>query len=137
MTHKKVMAFGTFDGVHEGHKAFFREAKSHGDYLIAVVAQDIVVEQLKGHRPRRDMGERFAELQELDGVDEAVIGDSELGVYEVVLNHRPDVIALGYDQGALKEDLEANYAKFPWKPKIVVLSAFEPNKYHSSKLNKP
>lgn len=130
------MVFGVFDGVHEGHKAFFKEAKNHGDYLIAVVAQDIVVEQLKGRRPARDMGERFAELQELDAVDEAVIGDSELGVYEVVLNHRPDVIALGYDQTELKKDIEANYSKFDWKPKIVVLSAFEPNKHKSSLLNR-
>lgn len=132
---RKVMVFGVFDGVHAGHKAFFKEARTHGDYLIAVVAQDVIVEQLKGKRPVKDMAERFAELQELDLVDEVAIGDAELGIYDAVLKHRPDVIALGYDQIALKEDLEANYKKFDWKPKIVVTKAFEPNKYHSSTLH--
>lgn len=130
------MVFGTFDGVHEGHKKFFEEAKMHGDHLIAVVAQDAIVEQLKGKRPARDMSARFADLEELDGVDEVEIGDAEQSSYEVVLKHRPDVIAFGYDQRAFKDDLEDSYSKFDWKPQIVVLSAFEPNKYHSSLLNK-
>lgn len=129
------MVFGVFDGLHEGHKAFFEEAKIHGDYLVAVVTQDALVEQLKGKRPVKDVGERFADLEALDGVDEVAIGDAELGVYDVVLKYRPDVIALGYDQTTLKKDIEANYKKFDWKPKIVVLSAFEPNRYHSSLLN--
>ena len=133
---KKVMVFGVFDGIHEGHKKFFEEARTHGDYLIAVAAQDAIVEQLKGKRPVRDIGERSAELEAEDGVDEVVIGDAELGVYGVVLGHKPDVIALGYDQTALKEDLEANYAKFDWKPQIKVMSALEPNKFKSSILNK-
>ena len=129
---KKVMVFGVFDGIHEGHKAFFKEAKTHGDYLIAVVTQDAIVEQLKGKRPARDMSARFADLQELDGVDEVEIGDSELSTYNSVLKHKPDVIAFGYDQQAFKEDLEENYSKFNWNPKIVILNSFEPNKYHSS-----
>ena len=133
---KKVIVFGVFDGVHEGHKAFFEEARTRGDYLIAVVTQDVVVEQLKGKRPARDMAERFAELEAEDSVDEVVIGDAKLGVYDVVLKHRPDVIALGYDQTALKEDLEANYKKFNWKPRLVVMKAFEPNQYHSSIMRK-
>ena len=130
------MVFGVFDGVHDGHKAFFKEAKTHGDYLIAVVTQDVIVEQLKNKRPIRDISKRFAELQELDGVDEVVIGDAELSSYETVIKHRPDVIAFGYDQQAFKNDLEANYSKFNWNPRIVVLSAFEPNKFKSSLLNK-
>lgn len=129
---RKVIVFGVFDGLHEGHKAFFKEAKGHGDYLVAVVSQDHIIKRLKGKLPKFDQAKRFADLQELDGVDEVVIGDSELGVYDIVLKCRPDVIALGYDQQSLKEDLENNYSKFDWKPRIVVMQAFEPNKYHSS-----
>lgn len=138
------MVFGVFDGIHEGHKAFFREAKTHGDYLIAVVAQDYIVERLKGKRPMIDMAQRFADLEALDGVDEVEVGDHELGVYDVVIKHEPNVIALGYDQQSLKKDLEAWLKGFDpldklrasWKPEIVMLSAHEPNKYHSSLLNK-
>lgn len=31
---KKALAFGTFDGLHEGHEDFFRQAKKFGDNLI-------------------------------------------------------------------------------------------------------
>ncbi|MEK9180068.1 MAG: adenylyltransferase/cytidyltransferase family protein [Patescibacteria group bacterium] len=134
---RKVMVFGVFDGVHDGHKAFFEEARTYGDHLIVVVAQDIIVEELKGKRPLRDMAERFADLEALDGVDEVAIGDAKLGTYEVVLKYQPDIIALGYDQTAMKEDLEAHYEKFDWHPEIKVMSAFEPNKYKSSLLNNP
>ena len=132
---KKVMVFGVFDGVHEGHRHFFREAKSLGDYLIAVLAQDHIVEHLKGHLPQSDMAERFDHLRQEDGVNEVVIGDAELSTWEVVKQHKPDVIALGYDQQALKEDLEKHLKDFGWPLELKVLSAYEPNIYHPSFLN--
>jgi len=132
---KKVMVFGVFDGVHEGHRHFFREAKKLGDYLIAVVAQDHIVRHIKGHEPQLDLAARFVHLKEEDGVDEVVIGDAELSLYEVVKQHRPDIIALGYDQSLLKEDLEGNREKFDWPVDVRVISAYEPNIYHSSLLN--
>ncbi len=132
---KKVMVFGTFDGVHEGHRAFFKEAKSHGDYLLAVIAQDAIVERLKGKRPMLNESARIQELQKEDGVDEVVIGDMELGTWEIVKRHRPQVIALGYDQVSMLEDLKTHIAEFDWRPELVVMSAFEPNKYKSTLLN--
>ncbi len=130
------MVFGVFDGVHEGHRAFFREAKTHGDYLIAVLTKDEIVEKLKKHKPKFSFARRTEELEKMDGVDEVVASDAELGTYGVVLQHKPDIIAFGYDQAEFKKDLEKNYEKFSWKPKIVVLSAHEPEKYKSSLLNK-
>jgi FAD synthetase len=132
---KKVMAFGVFDGVHEGHRHFLKEAKALGDYLIVVVAQNHIVRHLKGHEPQLDLAERFAHLQREDAVDQVVIGDTELSVYEVVKQHKPDIIALGYDQTLLKEDLERNRAKFDWPLELRTLSAYEPNIYHSSLLD--
>jgi len=37
---KKVMVFGTFDGIHEGAFGSFLAAKKYGDYLVVVVARD-------------------------------------------------------------------------------------------------
>lgn len=126
------MVFGTFDGVHEGHRAFFKEAKQYGDHLIAVLAQDEIVLRLKGKKPVRDIAARLAELRAEDGVDEAAIGDGELGAWRIVAQHRPDVIALGYDQRSLKENLEAHIGEFHWRPVIVSMHAFEPDTLHSS-----
>lgn len=131
---KKVMIFGVFDGVHEGHRHFLREARELGDYLIAVVTQDHIVEELKGHAPKRDVAARFEHLAKEDQVDEVVIGDHKLSIWEVVKNHKPDVIALGYDQELLKADLEKHKKGFAWPLEIKMLSAYEPNVYHSSLL---
>lgn len=131
---KKVMVFGVFDGVHEGHRHFLKEAKVFGDHLIVVVAQNHIVEHLKGRAPQLDVAERFRHLEAEDGVDEVVIGDEELSAYEVVKKYRPDIIALGYDQKLLKEDLEKNLEKFDWAVELKVLGAYEPNIYHSSLL---
>lgn len=132
---RKVMVFGVFDGVHEGHRYFLKEAKALGNYLIVAVAQNHVVEHLTGHQPHVDVSERFSHLEREDDVDEVVIGDAALSVYEVVKKYRPDVIALGYDQAMLKEDLEKNRDKFDWPIEFKVISAYEPNIYHSSLLN--
>ncbi len=125
---KKVMVFGTFDGLHEGHRAFLEEARAEGDYLIAVVAQDHIVERLKGHLPKLNLASRFEALNKEDGVDEVVAGDTHLGVWEVVKNYKPDVIAVGYDQNALKEDLKNHLDELGYKPEIKVMRAYEENK---------
>jgi FAD synthetase len=133
---KKVMVFGVFDGVHEGHEAILKEAKALGDHLIVVVAQDHIVQHLKGHQPKINLTDRFEHLKKADMVDEVVIGDAELGTWEVVKKEKPDVIALGYDQESLKADLEAHMDKFEKKPELVVMKSYEPNTYHSSLIKK-
>ncbi|MBI2075335.1 MAG: adenylyltransferase/cytidyltransferase family protein [Candidatus Harrisonbacteria bacterium] len=133
---KKVMVFGVFDGMHEGHKAFLREAKKFGEHLIAVVAPNHIVEHLKGYLPEIDIAERMAHLEAEDGVGEVAVGDEKLSGWEVIKKYQPDVIALGYDQEALKADLEKNIHQLGYHPEIKVMSSFEPNIYHSSLLKK-
>ena len=61
-----------------------------------------------------------------DIVDVVVAGDTELGSYGVVKRYRPDVIALGYDQSQLKEDIEYSAGNFDWEITIVVIEPHEP-----------
>ena len=130
------MVFGVFDVVHAGHKAFFAQAKKYGNYLIVALTQDHIVEHLKLRLPKKSFVERFDHLKKEDFVDEIVIGDAELGTYEVVKKYKPDVIALGYDQKVLKKDLESHKKEFQWPLQILVMESFEPKKYHSSILKK-
>lgn len=130
------MIFGTFDGLHEGHRALLRQARAHGEHLTIAVAQDHVVEQLKNHPPKKTMHERIDALKDVDFVDIVVPGDLELGSYHVVKNHRPDVIALGYDQQALKFDLEDHMHNFDWEIEIVMLDPHKPETFHSSLMDK-
>jgi len=119
------MVFGVFDGLHDGHKAFLKAAKELGDYLIVAIAQDQVVMHLKGELPKINLANRFNELQTVDHVDEVVVGDEEQSTYEVVKKYHPDIIALGFNQDLLKEDLEKNLSKIGYSPKIVVLKKYE------------
>src|SRR6266404_3749163 len=133
---KKVLVFGTFDGVHEGHRALFRQAKLHGDYLIVAVAHDHIVETLKKHSPQRDLGSRIDALIAENIAEEVIAGDVELGTYEIVKEHMPSVIALGYDQHELASDLRGHMYEFNWDVEVVMLKPHEPEKYHSGLLNK-
>jgi len=124
---KKVMVFGTFDGLHDGHRAFLREARAHGDYLIAVVPADRIVEMLKGRLPKVNLAERFDNLNIEDKVDEVVASDEKPGTWEIVKKMKPEVIAIGYDQHALKEDLDNHLGELGYTPEIKVMHHYEKN----------
>ena len=130
----KVMVFGVFDSVHEGHRHFFREAKKFGDYLIAVVAVDEIARVLKGKHPKKDITERIAEIEEEIEVDEVIVGDEEMGSWNIIKKIRPHVVAVGYDQKAMKKNLEDSIENFNWFIEIETVSAHKPKKYHSSLL---
>ena len=117
------MVFGTFDSLHDGHRHFLREAKNHGDYLIAVVASDHTVRHLKGKHPEKDISIRMEELKEEESVDEIVMGDEDLDTWEVVKRYRPEVIALGHDQHALRSALEAHFQNVRYHSEIVTIGA--------------
>lgn len=132
---KKVMVFGVFDGVHEGHRRFLAQARECGGYLVAVVTRDEVVLELKNRRPKRDLEVRIRDLESTGLVDQVVEGDAKLGGWEVIGKCRPDVIVLGYDQEGLREDLERYLRRSGLGIGVRVMKSFEPERYHSSILN--
>ena len=132
---KKVLVFGTFDGLHPGHIDFLEQAKKQGDYLIAVVARDSTVLEVKRRLPKRNETERLENLKKSGLVNEAGLG-SESGRYRVIDQIKPDVIALGYDQEAFTKDLPAALKKAGLTAKIVRLKSYQPELYHSAILNK-
>lgn len=129
------MIFGVFDGIHEGHKALFSEARRCGDHVIAVVAEDHIVKQIKGCNPKWDIDERITGLKMVRDIDEVIRGDSHLSSWGVVDRYHPEIILLGYDQVIMKEDLEKHLNKLSSEIIIKVASSFEPNKYHNSIIN--
>lgn len=132
---RKVMIFGVFDGIHEGHRYFFQEAKKLGDYLIAVAAKDHLVEQLKKRSTKVSLRERIQNLQKEKSIDEVVSGDDELGAWAILKIYRPEVIAIGYDQQALKENLESRRKDFDWQFEIKMIDTYESDRYHNTFLN--
>ena len=114
---KTVLLFGTFDGLHDGHRFFLSEARKLGTRLIASVAQDSTVERFKKHPPKHLLAERMTKLLQSGLVDEAAPGDTELGNFTAVQNCKPDIIALGYDQ----TKLEVKLREFITKERLPVV----------------
>jgi FAD synthetase len=130
---KRVLAMGTFDVVHEGHVAYLEQARKHGDYLIVVVARDVTVEKERGKKALNNEGERVRSVQMIDAVDEVVLG----GVGDklaIVLELKPDVICLGYDQKVDSEKLETELGERGLKVNVCRMKSYHPEKFKSSLL---
>jgi len=133
----RVLAFGTFDPLHEGHVHFFGQAKQHGDHLVVVVARDSAIRETKQREPHRDEETRLAVVQRLDEVDEARLGEEwpvsdEFGLLGEL---DFDVIVLGYDQRPSDENVaEELVARGKSKVKVVRLDPWQDDEFKSSKI---
>ncbi|MDO8481861.1 MAG: adenylyltransferase/cytidyltransferase family protein [bacterium] len=132
----RIMVFGTFDMIHEGHVDLFKQARALAPdpYLIVSVARDKVATRIKGIKPRKSEEERREMVEKHELVDEAILGDG-IGYIEHIRTSNPDIIALGYDQeGEFVENLGKDLQKAGMKTRVVRLAAFEPEVYKTSKL---
>jgi FAD synthetase len=131
---RSVMVFGAFDPLHEGHRSLFRQALRHGDELLVVVARDESIRTLKHHEPRNPEEERQAAVQAESLVDRALLGDTN-DFLKAILDEKPDVLILGYDQQTYDDDvLRKELKKQGLTPEIKRAVAFKPETYKSSKL---
>lgn len=133
----RVLVFGTFDGLHEGHLDFLRQAKKCGDYLVVVVGRDSTVERVKRRLPKFTEAERLAAVEQVPEVDFARLGNEGVSPYEVIKEVKPDVICLGYDQTHFTEKLEEKIKEFGLKIEVKRLQPYKPEVYKSSLLNTP
>ena len=125
------MVFGTFDGLHAGHLNLFKQAKKLGDYLIVVVARNQNIKRVKGHLPRFSERKRLRAVLAAKASDLAILGQIR-DPYAVIRRHRPQIIALGYDQ----RSFDAKLKKFFPRIKIVRLKPYRAKCYKSSLMNK-
>jgi FAD synthetase len=103
---KRVLAAGVFDLLHYGHLRYLEEAKKLGGKnaeLIVVVARDSTVLKRKGRLPVMNEVHRKALVEALKPVDKVVLGGVDLNTTKVIQKVKPDIIALGYDQGDIAE----------------------------------
>ncbi len=129
---KNVMCFGTFDLLHLGHLNYFQQAKKYGTYLIVVVARDYT-KQKQRKKLLFTERERAEMIQHLDIVDKVVLGYFD-DHYRIILEKRPDVICLGYDQLVSIESLKKELELRGISPQIIRLKPFKHNTQKSSLL---
>ncbi|MCI4323510.1 MAG: adenylyltransferase/cytidyltransferase family protein [Thermoplasmata archaeon] len=118
----RVMATGVFDILHPGHVYFLEEARQLGDELVVVVARDQTARRLK-HEPYVPEAIRREMVGALKPVDRAILG-STTDIYETVVDVRPDVIALGFDQKWNEKEVEAECARRGVPARVQRLTAY-------------
>ncbi len=138
---KKILVFGTFDGLHEGHLDLFKQARQYGEYLVALVARDSTVLKNKNKTPKFTEEERLQKVKECELIDEALLGtenhDTHSDRYEIIKEINPDIICLGYDQAQFIQKLEGELKSMGLVNTTVrILKPYQPEKYKSSLLNK-
>jgi FAD synthetase len=121
----KVLVFGTFDLLHQGHRFLLTHANARGA-LTVVVARDRNVRSIKGRYPVHDEEERASLVRGVVPEADVVLGDTDDFLAPVrALN--PDLILLGYDQGfppgVTQDDLPCEVERLP---------AFHPETYKTS-----
>ena len=132
---KVVLASGVFDLLHLGHVRFLEEAKRTGGKnakLITIIATDNTVEKAKGRKPIMSEDQRCALVKSLRVVDEAVLGYENMDIGEVIGKIKPDVIALGYDQAEMENEVKTYVYKNKLPVEIVRIGKFAENALDSS-----
>jgi len=126
---KKVLVFGTFDGIHPGHIFFLKEAKKMGKLFVSI-SSDKNASILKKRALWKNENERKRDVRKLLIADKVTIGDKKIGNWETIKKMTPDIIALGYDQKELKSALKKIQKKHAFEIKII--KSHKPKIYKSS-----
>jgi len=137
MKKTKIIAFGTFDGLHPGHFDFFRQAKklAPNSFLIISVARDENVKKIKGQKPDLSEKKRLTLVKKSKHIDKAVLA-SRTNYLSHILAEKPEIIALGYDQRAYVAELKRDLKKKKLTARIVRLKSYKKQIYKNHLLKK-
>lgn len=129
---RTVLAAGVFDILHPGHLYFLRQAKALGKKLVVVITSDATALK-QGKKTVFTEVERQALVQSLAFVDKVLIG-ARGQVFASVLDIKPDVVALGYDQWQNISGLKKQLEKLGWRGQVIRIKKY--GNYASSKVKK-
>ena len=121
-----VFIGGGFEVIHYGHVYTLSKAKSLGDALVVSVARDSTIRRRKSREPLVGEQDRVKLLSALKDVDAAILG-VEGDIYVTLERVKPDVVALGYDQYHLEEEVKKEAAKRGMELDVVRLDSPYPH----------
>ena len=117
-----VFVGGGFELIHFGHVYTLTKAKSLGDVLVVAVARDSTIRRRKNREPLVGEADRVKLLSALKAVDAALLG-VEGDIYVTLEKVRPDVVALGYDQYHMEDEVKRESGERGMKLKVVRLDS--------------
>lgn len=127
-----VILFGTFDGLHQGHHFLLKKASELAETVYSIVAPDYVVYTFKGQNPLNSLSHRMSDIKKAYPSIVVREGDLTQGSWSCLSGIAIDAFVVGYDQDALKKELQKS---FPQVPQIVI-EAYRGDELHSSLIRK-
>ena len=94
---KKVVTYGTYDLLHQGHINLLRRAKALGDYLIVGVTSDSFDKGRGKLNVRNNVLERVESVKATGYADEVIIEDYLGQKIDDILRYGVDIFAIGSD----------------------------------------
>ena len=133
---KRIMVFGTFDGLHKGHLNFFQQARNlfENSFLIVSIARDRNVIKIKGKSPFWDERKRMMLVKNCKLADKVVLAGIKNHIPHIV-KENPDIIALGYDQRAYVKNLKKDLKSRGILVKIIRLKPYKEKIYKNQLLH--
>ena len=119
---KKVITYGTYDLLHEGHINLLRRAKALGDYLIVGVTNDSFDRERGKLNVRNNVLERVEAVKATGIVDEVIIEDYVGQKIDDILKYDVDVFAIGSDWEG-KFDYLSEYCEVVYLPRTEGVSS--------------
>lgn len=118
----KVITYGTYDLLHEGHINLLRRAKALGDYLIVGVTSDSFDRGRGKLNVRNNVLERVAAVKETGYADEVIIEDYVGQKIDDIQRFDVDIFAVGSDWEG-KFDYLREYCKVVYLPRTEGISS--------------
>ncbi|WP_085991046.1 glycerol-3-phosphate cytidylyltransferase [Oceanobacillus senegalensis] len=117
---KKVITYGTFDLIHNGHINLLRRAKELGDYLVVAVSTD-EFNELKNKKSYHSYENRKVILEAIRYVDEVIPEHNWEQKVDDVKKHHIDIFVMGDDWKG-KFDFLKDFCKVVYLPRTVGIS---------------
>lgn len=119
---KKVITYGTYDLLHQGHINLLRRAKELGDYLIVGVTSDSFDRGRGKLNVRNNVLERVESVKATGYADEVIIEDYVGQKIDDIQKYNVDIFAIGSDWEG-KFDYLKEFAKVVYIPRTEGISS--------------
>ena len=119
---KKVITYGTYDLLHQGHLNLLRRAKSLGDYLIVGVTSDSFDRGRGKLNVRNNVLERVEAVKATGYADEVIIEDYLGQKIDDIQKYDVDIFAIGSDWEG-KFDYLCEYCQVVYLPRTEGISS--------------
>lgn len=94
---KKVITYGTFDLLHNGHVRLLERARELGDYLIVGVTSDDFDRTRGKINVAQSLTERMENVRQLNLADEIIVEEYEGQKIDDIIRYGVDIFAIGSD----------------------------------------